>query len=382
MYSSGLIRGMAVITRGEALGHDLWIDSEFLQQVADGINASPNGVKARFTHPGLSGDGLGKYLGRARDAVIDGDVVRADLHLAQTAHDTPDGDLAKYVMGLAAEDPESFGQSVAFRHDFDAEDLFLLENGGDEFESPDPNNEKNYPHARLASMHAVDSVDDPAANPGGMFRRGQDVAADAEELLSYSLGLSDVKPELAALDIDPERVKGFAQRFLNQHGLSLVPQEKTMPKLNAAPETGAPADDKSTENKTDEQPAGEAAPAEGKTETTPASTGEQTQASAPAGGTQLKSDGQKFLTAFGEKGGVWFAQGKTFEEATHLHIEAITAENKELKTKLAAVNRGEHEPLTSTAESGKKDERSQKFENRLGKNMGRLAAGIKLPGNN
>ena len=34
----------------------------------------------------------------------------------------------------------------------------------------------------------------------------------------------------------------------------------------------------------------------------------------------------KFLNAFGEKGGVWFAQGKTFEEAQTLHFSAVVTE--------------------------------------------------------
>src|SRR5437879_884872 len=40
---AGCIYGLSVIMAGEALGHDQWIDATFLQQVADAINASPNG---------------------------------------------------------------------------------------------------------------------------------------------------------------------------------------------------------------------------------------------------------------------------------------------------------------------------------------------------
>ena len=89
---AGLIRGMAVVTRGEALGHGHWCDEDFLSQVAAAINASDHGAKARFTHPGLSGDGLGRFLGRAKTATVDEDLVRGDLHFSKSAHKTPDGD--------------------------------------------------------------------------------------------------------------------------------------------------------------------------------------------------------------------------------------------------------------------------------------------------
>jgi len=51
--------------------------------------------------------------------------------------------------------------------------------------------------------------------------------------------------------------------------------------------------------------------------------------------------GQDFLKAFGEKGGVWFAEGKSWEEAQRLFVEAVKAENAGLKKKLGAVDRGE-----------------------------------------
>lgn len=64
------------------------------------------------------------------------------------------------------------------------------------------------------------------------------------------------------------------------------------------------------------------------------------------------SAGKKFLNAFGAKGGVWFAEGKTFEEAQTQFTaelkadnERLTSENAELKTKLAA-SRGERTPVS------------------------------------
>jgi hypothetical protein len=219
-----VIRDAAVVTRGEAIGHDLWLDAEFIAQVATAINASRAGIKARFTHPSLSSDGLGKFLGRVRDARLEGGVVRADLHLAEIASQSPDGDLAGYVMDLAEEDPAAFGVSVVFTRDEDAERRFAAAHQGDDgrFQSPDGDNTQHLPHARLARLWAADVVDDPAANPGGIFHRGDELAAEAERLAAYALGISDEHPGVTTFGIDADRVRQFAARFLAHHGLALT----------------------------------------------------------------------------------------------------------------------------------------------------------------
>jgi len=223
--NAGIIRGLAIVTRGEASGHGYWLDEEFLGQVTTAIEEARFGIKARFTHPGLSGDGLGKFLGRVRDARVDGDVVRGDLHFSKTAHDTPDGDLAAYVMDLAENDPHAFGTSIVFRPDEDAEKEHARQHRKDG--SPDPDNKENLRHARLKTLRAIDAVDSPAANPDGLFSRKQEIAEDADALLAYSLGLTDEAPEMAELGIDPDRGAGFVKRFLDEHGLEVVSKSES-----------------------------------------------------------------------------------------------------------------------------------------------------------
>ena len=48
----------------------------------------------------------------------------------------------------------------------------------------------------------------------------------------------------------------------------------------------------------------------------------------------VPAPGQKFLDAFGDQGAVWFAQGKTFEEARDLYIAALEKTNGELREKV------------------------------------------------
>jgi len=380
-YSAGIIRGMAIVSRGEALGHEHWIDAEFLRQTAAAIQGTPSGIKSRFTHPGLSADGMGKFLGRVKAGRIDGDVVRGDLHLAQAARETPDGDLAGYVLGLAEEDPTAFGTSIVFLRDIEAEEAFMTKHGAklvevndgwgvrevwdlSEFKSPDPKNTRGLWHVRLHELLADDVVDDPAANPNGLFHRGQEMAAEADALLSYRLGLSKQSPALVALDVDPDRVSQFVHRFLDHHGLQIVPKGEGMSQDTATPTdpTDAPADLKPEEKPADQTPA--TPPAED-----PPANPEATEQSADP-----RAEVRRYMNAFGPQGADWYADGLSFEAAKDKHLEQLAAENAQLRQRLAAVDRGEQEPAQfQNGEPDKKVAGRKTFAN-LGDNLAALAA--------
>lgn len=424
---AGLIRGMAVITRGEASGHCMWIDAEFLQSVADAINADELGTKARFTHPGLSGDGLGKLLGRVRNASVEGDIVRADLHLAQSAKITPDGDLAQYVLRMAADDPKAFGNSIAFYHDDEAERKFMLEHGaemqGDPddymwfdrtgFVSPDPLNTENYPHCRLAELRAVDAVDEPAANPEGLFAAGQELPREAELLLDCCFGVSDKIPKSPVFGVDPQRVVGFFRRYLDRHQLKVerevssmttktkklsvgAPPEETpkapkpapapVPEESPAPETDAeetpvvPPEDIPVGDPPQEQPEPEPSTTDPIPEQDPNTLGDENKKLAVG-------PGQKFLDAFGDRGGVWFAEGKSFEECEGLFRAELLNENKSIRAELAELKsavvelRGANPVSQLPAGDKFTPEQNSNLQN-LGPKLGKFANGLagKMPG--
>lgn len=393
-YGSGIIRGCAVITTGEALGHGLWVDETFVSQVSDAINASEKGVKMRFTHPDLSGDGLGSFLGRGKTSYLDGDVCRADTHLSKSSRKTPDGDLGGYVMDLAEDDPDAFGLSISFSHDPEAEVEFMQTHGGTldpfsgewiGFQSPDPLNVNNYPHCRLKELRAIDAVDTPAANPNGLFHKGQDIPAAAEKLLSFSLGLTKERPAQSVFDVDPDRLSGFVQRFLSRNGLSLQSKEGDMPTENETQGDAAPAEETApvetveqevaseTQESLPESPGETPVPAESSPKDPPASS--------------AMSEGQKFLSAFGERGAVLFAQGKTFAEAQAIVLQETLSANAELQKKNAELQeqlkegRGET-PVTFQSEATPEQVKANKYTQHLGPNLGRFAAGLTVPNRN
>lgn len=231
-FGAGLITGASAISRGEALGHGAWIDEYAVESVVRLGNASRKGVKVRFTHPGLSADGMGTLLGRMKNFRKENGRAIGDIHFAKSAHQTPDGDLAKYVMDLATEDAEAFGMSIVFDHDIGAEDRFTANNkdADGKFTSPDEDNTNNYRHIRLSKLWASDVVDEPAANPQGLFRKGHAIADEADKLCEFALGLSTDKPVLQHLSVDSERLAQYAARFLESHNLEL--KEKAMSKDN------------------------------------------------------------------------------------------------------------------------------------------------------
>jgi hypothetical protein len=188
------------------------------------------------------------------------------------------------------------------------------------FKSPDPLNVNNYPHVRLAKLRAVDIVDDPAANPDGLFARDE-VFQEAEALLSYITGeATGVKPELVMLGVDPDRVGGFLKRFLSTRGLSIV----------KANELG-----KLAEGNFSESAAEPAAVTEVK----------------PANAAELSSDStreelKRFVCEFGEQGAHWYIEGISFSEAQSRKLTQLQAENEKLRKELELSKQSETVPLS------------------------------------
>jgi len=314
MFESGMISKVSIITRGEALGHEMWVDQDFLSDVTAAINsaaiASPTGgVKARFTHPGLSSDGVGQKLGRVTNAQVSGEQVIADVHFQRASTISPDGNLAEYVMTLAEETPEDFGLSIVFEHDSELAELHVEANtSGNRYVSPDEDNLNNYVHAQLGRLRSADVVDSPAANPEGLFQRGQEAAREGEAFLEYALGLSDAKPNTSRFSVDADRAAIFFTRFLERHNLSLEEKE------------GNPVDNPDT-------PTVEKGPTR----------------------ESFAAELDRYVERFGaESGSKWFSEGIPYTDALELHFESLELqisslndEVAELKETIASLDRGE-----------------------------------------
>ncbi len=112
---NGVIYGYNVAQLGPFKDLRGEFDAKSLTMIADQINAMPKGIKMRFGHPTLSSDGIGKFLGRGREARVEGASVKANAYLDKTSLQPQPGGgtpLGGYVMDLAESDPEAFGSSL------------------------------------------------------------------------------------------------------------------------------------------------------------------------------------------------------------------------------------------------------------------------------
>jgi hypothetical protein len=178
-----IIHGYVVAQKGpfksEGRGE---FDDKSLSEIVRLYGEHPKGLKARFAHPSLSDDGIGKFLGRSRDARLDGDKVRADLHLDPTSFHTPSGDLGGYVMALAQSDAGAFSSSLVLQI---RQEIRLNEDGTRKV------NEKGDPLPPLwrpTKLHASDVVDTGDAVddflsvdqlPDALVRRGSELLNQA-----------------------------------------------------------------------------------------------------------------------------------------------------------------------------------------------------------
>jgi hypothetical protein len=166
-----VIRGMVVAQAGPFKSEGR---GEFDLTALDQIRAAwpKAGLRSRFAHPNESSDGLGKYLGRARDPFpstvlieVDGKAVevpavRADLHLDPTAFGTPNGDLGTYVMDLAANDPGAISSSLVLRK---SEEWRLTKDGTPQLGA---DGRELPPLWRVEKLFATDVVDEGDAVDG------------------------------------------------------------------------------------------------------------------------------------------------------------------------------------------------------------------------
>lgn len=190
--SREILQGVAVVTKGITHDERGEFDDDALDKVVELGNASKLGIKSRFGHPNMSCTALGTFLGRFKSFRRDGDIVRADLYLDPSAHNTPDGDLAQYVVDLSKSDPDAFGTSMVVKCSFISRD----ERGEDGAElEQEEDEEYQAPLIVVKELWAVDVVDDPAANNSffgkRFFTNSVKISAEMTEFLDGFLNQPD-----------------------------------------------------------------------------------------------------------------------------------------------------------------------------------------------
>lgn len=198
-----VIRGVSVITTGPAKGHGLMVDAETLAQVVQCSKA--RAVKVKMLH----NSDLSQVIGTLKNFRIEGEKVLADLHLLSSA---PARD---FVLEIARTMPTAFGLSISFEG------------------TPDGN------LARCSRLLSVDLVDEPAANPDGLFKEkpmdapAADVTTKTAPMTENPEKMEAPTPEdrLAALEAAVGEIKAMLA--------SLMAEESTETEMGAKPEAPA-----------------------------------------------------------------------------------------------------------------------------------------------
>jgi hypothetical protein len=204
----GIIQGVTIARVGPAKGHNGFVDRTFLLQIVDNAASKPAGIKARFGHPNICSQALGTYLGRFKNYSYSGDLVKADLHLDDTAKNTPSGDLYSYVLDMAEKNPDMFGASIVFEI---GESIFLEE------ELDGEKIEKEY--FRLKELRATDIVDEPAATDG-LFSSVR--LSGVEAFPGIATQFLDENPEILDLIFSkPDSIIEFLSNYLTNSKMNL-----------------------------------------------------------------------------------------------------------------------------------------------------------------
>ena len=203
---SDTIFGVSVITLGVAKGHGLLIDETTLAQVVKCGNAAKSGIKVKVGHE----SGVEEIVGRLVNFRIEEEKVLADLQLFQTS---PRRD---FILELAMKTPESFGLSISFEGK--------------------PQDVDGAVYARCTRLRSVDLVDEPAANPDGLFEAAVDDTQKGERQMKEEptpapmaeAPAPTVEDRLATVEAAISEIKGMLTALLTEE-------------TTEAPEAEAPA---------------------------------------------------------------------------------------------------------------------------------------------
>lgn len=252
----GIIRGVKVCSAGEAKGHGVHLDSEFIETVVAQGKGLKKGLKARFGHPSMCKESLGTFIGRftnfsqgitRRADGTQAECCFADLQLSETAKKAPGGDLYEYVQDMAENEADVFGTSIVFargetyRRDAAGKKVYRRNQDGSINDAYDDAPQIDY--AACKSLVACDCVDNPAANDGLLSAPGESVAAEISAFFDANpqvFQLLEDTPEImeaigqygSKIDEFVERYRAYRERSADlHHPLTPTHKESVMPKV-------------------------------------------------------------------------------------------------------------------------------------------------------
>ena len=215
------INGMVIALEGVLQGdHDGEFDAKTLREIVRLAKLHPKGVKSRFGHPSLSGDGIGSHLGRVTgvrmgEAKITRDgvestvlAVRGDLLIADSAFqsDGTRGNIGENVLAVAGEDEAAISSSMVL----EKEDESRLNKDGSR-KLDEQTGEPLPPLWRPTRLHAFDLVDEGGAVDGLISLAAEGLS---DEVVRRGCELLDQQFAGKDREFIAARLTGFVERYL------------------------------------------------------------------------------------------------------------------------------------------------------------------------
>ena len=168
---NGILRGVRVITKGEAKGHSFMgepivIDDTTLDEVVSAAATFADGVPVKLAH----GTDIEELVGSIRNIMRDGDAVRGDFYLLKSHENFPT------IIEMAETMPSNFGISISFQNapeavygndqepDGDEDDEGVAQGINPQYADQIGGDIVAYA-ARVCELYSADLVQAPACNP-------------------------------------------------------------------------------------------------------------------------------------------------------------------------------------------------------------------------
>lgn len=164
---SGKMFGVSLISVGEALGHELYVDERSIDTILDSINGER--LPAYITHQGaLFQDRLTREIGMFTNFRKDGERLLADFEAFDSFRED-DSKKFNRLFEMAEKMPERFGLSIVFS----ASQAWATPDGDVQLDSKPEDALFDFPSIRVEEVSSADFVDTPAANQKGLFSTNQ-----------------------------------------------------------------------------------------------------------------------------------------------------------------------------------------------------------------
>jgi hypothetical protein len=167
----GEIRGVSIMTTGEAKGHGMFIDDQTLQELFDILNG--DAIPAYITHDGaIWGDRVTSEVGIFSGFYREGDKVKGTFKAFDSFREHEKKTYDR-LFEVAEKIPGKFGTSIVFNLQLEWE----LDDGSKMRSYNEPENAVNGPFVRPLKVASVDFVDSPASN-NGLFNQNNNPDTD------------------------------------------------------------------------------------------------------------------------------------------------------------------------------------------------------------